>query len=106
MARRICTRHDDQYYGSEEGQAFSQSWSYADPVYFVGNMLGLPFNIVTEYHDASKATFFNQPLVNVVEVIHKAHDANPGGEVEVGVSWWKSPTADASVSLGLAGLIF
>ncbi|AKG36602.1 F0F1 ATP synthase subunit A [Paenibacillus durus] len=73
---------------------------------FVGNMLGLPFGIVTEYHDASKATFFNQPLVNVVEELHKVHAANPAGEAEVGVSWWKSPTADPAVSLGLAGLIF
>ncbi|WP_025688629.1 F0F1 ATP synthase subunit A, partial [Paenibacillus zanthoxyli] len=73
---------------------------------FVGNMLGLPFGIVTEYHDASKATFFNQPLVNVVEEIHKVHAANPSGEAEVGVSWWKSPTADPAVSLGLAGVVF
>ncbi|OKP78135.1 F0F1 ATP synthase subunit A [Paenibacillus helianthi] len=73
---------------------------------FVGNMLGLPFGIVTEYHDVNKATFFGHQLVNVVEEIHKVEAANPGKEVEVGVTWWKSPTADASVSMGLAGLIF
>ncbi|NGM82268.1 F0F1 ATP synthase subunit A [Paenibacillus sp. 7124] len=73
---------------------------------FVANMLGLPFGIVTGYHDASKATFFGQPLVNVVEAIDKLHASNPGVEAEVEVAWWKSPTADASVSMGLAGMIF
>ncbi|SEU13586.1 F0F1 ATP synthase subunit A [Paenibacillus sp. NFR01] len=73
---------------------------------FVGNMLGLPFGIVTEYKDADKATFFSQPLVTVVDKIHEDQAAKPGEEVEVGVSWWKSPTADASVSMGLAGLVF
>jgi F-type H+-transporting ATPase subunit a len=73
---------------------------------FVGNMLGLPFNIVTEYHDVNKATFMGHTLVSVVDEFNKVQAANPGKEVEVGVTWWKSPTADASVSMGLAGMIF
>ncbi|AIQ65924.1 ATP synthase F0 subunit A [Paenibacillus stellifer] len=73
---------------------------------FVGNMLGLPFGIVTEYTDASKAHIFGHEIVSVTEKIHDEQVANPGEEVEVGVAWWKSPTADASVSMGLAGMIF
>lgn len=73
---------------------------------FVANMLGLPFNIVTEYNDPSKAHIFGHEIVSVTDKIHEEQAANPGEEVEVGVSWWKSPTADPSVSMGLAGMIF
>ncbi|AHV99390.1 F0F1 ATP synthase subunit A [Paenibacillus sabinae] len=73
---------------------------------FVGNMLGLPFGIVTEYHDASKAHIFGHELVTVTEKLHTEEAAHPGEEAEVGVAWWKSPTADPAVALGLAGLIF
>ncbi|OKP98485.1 F0F1 ATP synthase subunit A [Paenibacillus sp. P46E] len=65
---------------------------------FVGNMLGLPFGIVTEYTDASSAHIFGKEIIPVVEML-KDHE-------EVGVSWWKSPTADPAVAMGLAGLIF
>ncbi len=65
---------------------------------FVGNMLGLPFGIVTEYTDAGSAHIFGKTIIPVVEQL-KLHD-------EVGVSWWKSPTADPAVAMGLAGMIF
>ncbi|MDT3428052.1 F-type H+-transporting ATPase subunit a [Paenibacillus forsythiae] len=73
---------------------------------FVGNMLGLPFNIVTEYNDASKAHIFGQEIVSVTEKIHAAQERHPGEEVEVGISWWKSPTADPAVTMGLSAMVF
>ncbi|MBP2001821.1 F-type H+-transporting ATPase subunit a [Paenibacillus shirakamiensis] len=74
---------------------------------FVGNMLGLPFSLVTEYSQVDKAQIFGHPLVTVVDALDKAHASNPGGEhIEVGVAWWKSPTADASVAMGLALMVF
>ncbi|MNC13263.1 ATP synthase subunit a [compost metagenome] len=72
---------------------------------FVSNMLGLPFGVVTKYTEVDKAAIFGHPLVNVVEEINRVH-ASGAGEADVEVAWWKSPTADASVSMGLAGLIF
>ncbi|KAA8998024.1 F0F1 ATP synthase subunit A [Paenibacillus spiritus] len=73
---------------------------------FVANLLGLPFGVVTEYTDASKAHIFGHEIVSVTEKLHQAQIDNPGEEAEVGVAWWKSPTADASVSIGLALMIF
>lgn len=77
---------------------------------FVSNMLGLPFSIVTEYHDKDAAHIFGKPIVSVTEQFDKleAQQAASGEheEIEVGVAWWKSPTADAGVSMGLAIMIF
>lgn len=72
----------------------------------VGNLLGLPFGIVTDYHEADKAQIFGHTLTSVTDEFNKQQLANPGEEVEVGVAWWKSPTADASVSMGLALIVF
>jgi len=58
---------------------------------FVANMLGLPFYIVTEHHEES--TFLGY-------VIEATRGLQHGEHVEIG--WWKSPTADASVTMGLA----
>ncbi|TJY41883.1 F0F1 ATP synthase subunit A [Cohnella pontilimi] len=60
---------------------------------FVSNMLGLPFGIVTEVHDGHIPTFFGQPLV-----VEGAHE-------HVAFSWWKSPTADASMTMALALIV-
>lgn len=77
---------------------------------FVSNMLGLPFGIVTDYHDKDAAHIFGKPLVSVTQEIDKlkADQVETGDheEIEVGVAWWKSPTADAGVSMGLAIMIF
>ncbi len=60
---------------------------------FVSNMLGLPFGVVTEAHDAGHATFFGQPL-------------HVDGEHEhLAFTWWKSPTADASMTMALALIV-
>ena len=78
---------------------------------FVSNMLGLPFGIVTDYHDKEHAHIFGTTLVSVTEQFDKlqaqqAVSGTTGEEIEVGVAWWKSPTADAGVSMGLAIMIF
>lgn len=73
---------------------------------FVGNLLGLPFGIVTDYDNAQSARIFGHDIVTVSPALDKAHAANPGEHAEVGVAWWKSPTADAGVAMGLAGMIF
>ncbi|WP_018884145.1 F0F1 ATP synthase subunit A [Paenibacillus massiliensis] len=70
---------------------------------FVGNMLGLPFGIVTSYDSAEAATIFSKPLLSVQEVFHSAA---PGSHPHAAVAWWKSPTADLSVTLGLALIVF
>lgn len=63
---------------------------------FVGNMLGLPFYIVTSHHEPF--SLFGLEIVSAEDIAASANH-----EVEIG--WWKSPTADASVTLGLAGLV-
>ncbi|MBE9916753.1 F0F1 ATP synthase subunit A [Paenibacillus donghaensis] len=68
---------------------------------FVANMLGLPFGIVTDYHSPEHAHIFGKEIVSVT----KEFADKPGVE-EVGVAWWKSPTADASVTMALALIVF
>ncbi|MBU6146033.1 MAG: F0F1 ATP synthase subunit A [Paenibacillaceae bacterium] len=59
---------------------------------FIANMLGLPFAIVTK-HDVP-FSLWGFDVVTVSEALAKKGHAE--------VVWWKSPTADASVTLGLA----
>lgn len=81
---------------------------------FVGNLLGLPLGIVTDYHDAEHAKVFGKEIVSVTKELDKLHaDAESGTvstdsheKIEVGVAWWKSPTADPAVAMGLAVMIF
>lgn len=64
---------------------------------FVANMLGLPFSVVTEHEEPLYV--FGQEVHEVSEEL--AHDpAHPPH-----VLWWKSPTADASITLGLAIMV-
>lgn len=60
---------------------------------FVSNMLGLPIGIVTEAHDAEHATFLGLPLY-----VEGAHE-------HLAFTWWKSPTADASMTMALALIV-
>lgn len=55
---------------------------------FIGNMLGLPFNFITEAHHGH-ATFLGMEL---------AMD----GKEEAEFAWWKSPTADAAMTMALS----
>ncbi|WP_141506531.1 F0F1 ATP synthase subunit A [Paenibacillus luteus] len=57
---------------------------------FVSNLLGLPFGIVTEPHHAI-------PSLGVTEEMIAEHKE---------LAWWKSPTADISVTAGLALIVF
>jgi F-type H+-transporting ATPase subunit a len=54
---------------------------------FIGNILGLPFGIVTEAHGPVSIFGLNLDM--------QGHEA-------AHFSWWKSPTADANVTLALA----
>jgi F-type H+-transporting ATPase subunit a len=60
---------------------------------FVSNMLGLPFSIITEAHGSHIPTVFGQELIVSGEHEHLAW------------SWWKSPTADAAMSMALALIV-
>ncbi|CAM3344460.1 MULTISPECIES: F0F1 ATP synthase subunit A [Saccharibacillus] len=71
---------------------------------FVSNMLGLPFGIVMHPHSAEEATIFGQPIITAVEAFNSA--AAAGQEPHVEIAFWKSPTADVSVAMALAAMIF
>jgi F-type H+-transporting ATPase subunit a len=60
---------------------------------FVSNMLGLPIGIVTEAHDLEHATFLGMQLF-----VEGHHD-------HLAFAWWKSPTADASMTMALALIV-
>ncbi|GGN93353.1 F0F1 ATP synthase subunit A [Saccharibacillus kuerlensis] len=62
---------------------------------FVANLLGLPFNLITDL--PANYTVFGQPIQATVglEAGQHAH-----------VLWWKSPTADISITAGLAIVVF
>ncbi|MEJ8302664.1 F0F1 ATP synthase subunit A [Saccharibacillus sacchari] len=72
---------------------------------FVSNLLGLPFGIVFGYEHVEDATIFGRPIVPVVDAFNAAA-ASGNAHPHVEVAFWKSPTADISVTMGLAGLIF
>ncbi|MFD0714900.1 F0F1 ATP synthase subunit A [Paenibacillus sp. GCM10027626] len=59
---------------------------------FISNLLGLPFGIVTE------TSTVNETL-NITQADLDKH----GGHAEI--AWWKSPTADLSVTAGLALIV-
>jgi F-type H+-transporting ATPase subunit a len=63
---------------------------------FVSNMLGLPFAIVTEHTEPSSVISITK------EKIEKAQERGYEG---AHVLWWKSPTADVSVAMGLAIMV-
>jgi F-type H+-transporting ATPase subunit a len=65
---------------------------------FVSNLLGLPFGVVTTHE--KPVTLFGYTVVSE-EMIKNAHGGH-GAEV----AWWKSPTADVSVTFGLATIVF
>jgi F-type H+-transporting ATPase subunit a len=60
---------------------------------FISNLLGLPFGIVTETHHAYESIGITEELLE-----------EKGGHLEI--AWWKSPTADISVTAGLALIVF
>lgn len=62
---------------------------------FVGNMLGLPFYIVTKV---------TQP-VPWLGITQAEIDAAYQAGKQIGILWWKSPTADLSITMGLALMV-
>jgi F-type H+-transporting ATPase subunit a len=66
---------------------------------FVANLLGLPFAWVFEYN--RPVDIFGFTLVSE-DMLHTAHEAGK----HVALNWYKSPTADFSVTLGLAAIVF
>ncbi|MCR8645095.1 F0F1 ATP synthase subunit A [Paenibacillus sp. N1-5-1-14] len=65
---------------------------------FVSNMLGLPFTVVTEAH--GPVSLFGYDIVSA-DKYAELHNAGK----HVALSWWKSPTADAFFSMGLALMV-
>ncbi|MCR8844746.1 F0F1 ATP synthase subunit A [Paenibacillus sp. SC116] len=67
---------------------------------FVSNILGLPFAIITEPHGPTSIFGYEILATN-----QAAFDALGEGE-HIQLLWWKSPTADIAVTMGLATVIF
>ncbi|MBU5670908.1 F0F1 ATP synthase subunit A [Paenibacillus brevis] len=61
----------------------------------VSNLLGLPMGIITEAH---------QPETIFGHIIEATRTLGHGDHAEI--LWWKSPTADVSVTAGLALVVF
>ncbi|WP_314589749.1 F0F1 ATP synthase subunit A [Paenibacillus terrigena] len=73
----------------------------------VGNLLGLPFGIVTEYSEPGHKIFGHEITTVNAAAFETLHEKKPDVEhPHIGVAWWKSPTADVNVTMGLAFLIF
>lgn len=62
---------------------------------FVGNLLGLPFGIVTEHHEEFK--LFGYTVIS--EQFIQEHEGHAQ------LAWWKSPTADLAVTAALAAIV-
>jgi F-type H+-transporting ATPase subunit a len=89
--------------GSKYGKPFMTLGITLIMFIFVGNMLGLPFSIVTEHTEPASA--FGQQFVTPDMLHEAASKAKEGHEAAVGISWWKSPTADVSVTAGLTIIV-
>lgn len=66
---------------------------------FVGNVLGLPFAVVFDYHHPVEV--FGHPLVTE----HMIQEAIAEGHKGYEINWFKSPTADLAVTSGLAAIV-
>lgn len=89
----------------KKGKAFMSLGLTIIMFIFVGNMLGLPFSIVTK-HEHPLTVFGHEVVSQHTLDEEKAVSEKQGKEFEgVHVSWWKSPTADASVTMGLAAMV-
>ncbi|TCS83409.1 F0F1 ATP synthase subunit A [Tepidibacillus fermentans] len=65
---------------------------------FIGNLLGLPLNFVTIHHEPFSLfgmDIVTEKMIQESNVIHNGHKV-------VELAWWKSPTADASVTLAMS----
>lgn len=69
---------------------------------FVSNLLGLPFGITTEVSEShhGAVTVAGMEIMSA-EKVQEKHDAGK----HIAFAWWKSPTADLSVTAGLALIV-
>lgn len=67
---------------------------------FVSNLLGLPLAVITEHNEP--VTLLGYDLVSQAAIDR----AVAKGDEYAHVLWWKSPTADLSVTLGIAFIVF
>ena len=95
MGRRICARHRSQRYGFEKGKPYISLGLTLIIFIFVANVLGLPFAIITDL--PANFQVFGQ-TIEATKDLHDGHMAH--------VLWWKSPTADISITAGLAIVVF
>jgi F-type H+-transporting ATPase subunit a len=86
--------------GSKYGKPFMTLGLTLIMFIFVGNMLGLPLSIVTEHHEPAR--IFGQEFVTQDMLHEAAKKAENGAEAAVSIAWWKSPTADVSITAALA----
>jgi len=70
---------------------------------FVSNLLGLPFGIVMEVKEDhhGPVEFLGFEIISAEEVDEAHHEGK-----HLAVAFWKSPTADLSVTAGLAIMVF
>ncbi|MBD2863584.1 F0F1 ATP synthase subunit A [Paenibacillus oceani] len=67
---------------------------------FVGNILGLPFAVITEHDKPVEA------IATANSAVFEELKAEGEEHPHVGLLWWKSPTADLGVTFGLALVVF
>lgn len=82
--------------GSKQGRPFLMLGITLLMFIFVGNMLGLPFYVVSSVHEPF--SLFGHEIVSAADIAKNTHH-------EVEIAWWKSPTADPAVTLGLAAFV-
>lgn len=70
---------------------------------FIANILGLPFAIITEAHQP--VSIFGHEIITTSQAVF-THLQKLGKPEHVHLLWYKSPTADISVTLGLAFMVF
>lgn len=63
---------------------------------FVANLLGLPFAVITEHTEVAR--IFGQTIQATTHIDDPTHPPH--------ILWWKSPTADVSITAGLALVVF
>jgi len=91
----------------KKGKAFVSLGMTLMMFILVGNLLGLPFGVVTEYSEPGHKIFGQEITTVNANAFEELHAKKPNEEhPHIGLAWWKSPTADASVTMGLALMIF
>lgn len=86
---------------SKQGQRYTSLGLTLIMFIFVGNLLGLPFAVISEHTEP--VSVMGAEVYTVSEYLHEQGDH--AADHPAHVLWWKSPTADASITLGLAFMI-